>query len=159
VLGIDDWAWRKGQTYGSILVALEHHPVVDLLEDRTAATLACWWRDDPQVEIIDRDRAGAYADGARQGAPEAIQVADRFHLLMNVGEALERVDARKRVRLREVAAAVDRLKTEETSSPNASVEAGPRGSEPKPLSRAQRETRSRQDRRQARSDAVRELAG
>lgn len=103
VLGVDDWARKRGQTYGTILVDLERHQVVDLLEDRTAAGLATWLRAHPGIEVIARDRAGAYADGARQGAPEAVQVADRFHLLMNVGEALERVLSRKRGVLKEAA--------------------------------------------------------
>ncbi|MGD1078818.1 MAG: ISL3 family transposase [Candidatus Sulfotelmatobacter sp.] len=94
VLGMDDWAWRKGQRYGTILCDLERRCVIDLLPDRQANTVAEWLRDHAPPEVISRDRAGAYAEAARQGAPHAVQVADRFHLLRNLREALERVLAR-----------------------------------------------------------------
>lgn len=103
VLGVDDWCKRRGQTYGTILVNLETHDVIDLLPDRTAETLVVWLAQHPEIEVISRDRAGAYAEGARLGAPQATQVADRFHLDKNVTEALERYLLRQHRSLREAA--------------------------------------------------------
>lgn len=95
VLGVDDFAFRRGRTYGTILVDLEHHRPVDLLANRTAETFATWLREHPGVKIISRDRSTEYARGASDGAPQAQQVADRWHILKNLREAAER--ALKRV--------------------------------------------------------------
>jgi transposase len=89
VVGVDDWAWKKGQTYGTILVDLERNGVIDLLPERSAESLAAWLAQHPGIEFISRDRQGLYADGARSGAPQAQQVADRFHLALNLGTAVE----------------------------------------------------------------------
>jgi len=109
VLGIDDCALRKGRVYGTILVDLERRRPVDLLPERTAETVATWVRDHPGVDIMARDRAQDCTRGATEGAPEATQVADRFHLLCNLHEVLTRygqriTPARRRVLAREPAA-------------------------------------------------------
>jgi transposase len=91
VLGVDGWAWRRGQRYGTLLVDLQQHRIVDVLPDRTANTIKCWLEQHPEIEVISRDRAGAYAEAAKEGAPDAVQVADRFHLICNLSSAIERV--------------------------------------------------------------------
>lgn len=82
IIGIDDWAWRKGHHYGTIIVDLQRGCPIDVLADRAAETVATWLQAHPDVTIVARDRAEAYAAGIRQGAPEATPVADRFHLLV-----------------------------------------------------------------------------
>ena len=89
VVGVDDWALRKGRTYGSILIDLEAHCVVDLLPDRAAPTLAAWLRRPPRVKVLTRDRSTEYARAAAAGAPKARQVADRWHLLLNARQMVE----------------------------------------------------------------------
>jgi transposase len=106
VLGVDDWAWKKGQRYGTILCDLERRRPVDLLPERSADSLAGWLKARPGVEIISRDRGDEYIKGANQGAPRAVQVADRFHLLVNVREALMRAVDRHHGHVLEAAKAV-----------------------------------------------------
>jgi transposase len=103
VVGVDDWAKRKGQSYGTILVDLARRVPIELLPDREAETLQKWLQAHPGVEIISRDRAPKYAEGARTGAPRAVQVADRWHVLKNLGETLQRVLTRERASMEQAA--------------------------------------------------------
>lgn len=107
VVGIDDWALRKGQRYGTILIDLERHCPIDLLPDRTSETVTQWLKQHPEIEIISRDRANAYIDAANKGAPQAIQVADRFHLLQNLTDAIERFLKCRNSYLKEVVQALN----------------------------------------------------
>jgi transposase len=88
-LGIDDFAFRRGCRFGTILVNLESRRVVDLLPDREVETSAAWMRQQLDLMVVSRDRGGTYASAAAQGAPQATQCADRFHLLKNLREDLE----------------------------------------------------------------------
>ena len=99
VVGIDDWCWRKGQRYGTLICDLESGRRLALLPERTADAVAAWLRAYPSIEVISRDRGGIYADGARRGAPQARQVADRWHLAKNLGEAVAQVLLQERAAL------------------------------------------------------------
>ena len=103
VIGIDEWAWRRGRTYGTIIVDLEQNTIVDLLPDRETGSVATWLRDHPEVEIVARDRAEVYGEGVRQGAPTAQHVADRWHLLRNLSVALQVVVGQHYAAIRSVA--------------------------------------------------------
>jgi transposase len=105
-LGIDDWSQRKGHVFGTILVDLEAHKIIDLLPDRTADGVAGWLARQSTIEFVTRDRAGAYAEAVRRAAPLAVQVADRFHVLKNLTDVVERVLSRYQLELHATARAV-----------------------------------------------------
>jgi transposase len=121
VVGIDDWSWRRGQRYGSILVNLETHKIIDLLPERTVESVIAWLEAHPEVEVVSRDRGGTSVDGATQGAPLAIQVCDRWHLLKNLGDAVEDFLVRAKIRLPEAEAPDSASDHKETSLPSFST--------------------------------------
>lgn len=122
VLGVDDWAFRRNKIYGTILVDLELRKVIDLLNDRDTHTLAQWLKQNSGIEIISRDRATAYAEAARSAAPKAVQVADRWHLLKNLTETVERVVQNRSSSL---VAAADVIRQRQIISSPALIESGP----------------------------------
>lgn len=107
VLGVGDWSWCKGQRHGTILVDLEGRCPINLLPDRSTETLAAWLRNHLGIELISRHRARAYIKGINQSAPDAIQVADRWHLLRNLRDVLMRVLEQNRASLHAAAAELD----------------------------------------------------
>ncbi len=116
IVGVDDWAWRKGRRYGTILCDLARHRAIDLLPERSADSVAAWLSAFPDVSVVTRDRSDLYADGATRGAPHARQIADRFHLIKNLGEALDRFLQHKRAAIKQAVA---------PTAPSATVPAEP----------------------------------
>ena len=98
-VGVDDFAWKRGKRYGTVIIDLETHRVLDLLPDREAESVKQWLVAHPEIEIVSRDRGGAYADGAARGAPQAIQIADRWHVCKNLGDAVEEYITRQKIQI------------------------------------------------------------
>ncbi len=101
VLGVDDFAWKKCHRYGTLLVDLERHKIIEVLADRESATLERWLRAHPEVEVVSRDRGKEYTKAATRAAPQAQQVVDRFHLVRNLAETLQKVLAHCRAEIRQ----------------------------------------------------------
>jgi transposase len=124
-VGIDDWAWRKGQSYGTVVTDLERGRVIDIFPGRDGEALKQWLHANPQVEVITRDRWPAYAKAATEASPQARQVADRWHLLKNLREAIERLFARRASSVQ--TALSDPLSTEPTTETPSPTVAEPVG--------------------------------
>jgi transposase len=159
ILGVDDWAWRKGQRYGTILCDLETHRPVDLLPERSVESLERWLKEHPEIEVVSRDRGDEYAKGASQGASQAIQVADRFHLLVNARDAIVRVLERHHAQLREATRTV--VENQRAEAGASSEAPDPKSTESRdreaPLTRAAQRSRDRRARRLERYEHVIEL--
>ncbi|ARF49397.1 transposase [Pantoea stewartii subsp. stewartii DC283] len=116
-VGIDEWAWHRGHRYGTLIVNLDTHRPLVLLPGREQRTLAAWFKKYPEIQVVSRDRGGIYALAARDGAPQATQVADRWHLLKNIGDALERMMYRHMPLIRLVATELSPKKQNTEASP------------------------------------------
>lgn len=151
-VGIDDWAKRKAHCYGSIIVDLDTHRPITLLDDRSADQVADWLSAHPEIEVVSRDRGQVYIEGATRGAPQAVQVADRWHLMKNLGEALLQVVQKHH---RALEHALRPIPSADTHAPNSSapaaVEAAP------PSTSAEYPQSAADQRRQTRHEAIHEL--
>lgn len=162
VLGVDDWARKKGRSYGTLLIDLEGHQVVDVLPDRSAEALEKWLPEHPGVAIISRDRGPDYVKGATAGAPSAIQVVDRWHLLNNLREAVEVLLEDKPICLKAAAEKpeVTRLESTTTEAAGIVADANPAQVEPvverpsPPVTKAEARKQARHAHKQERFDLV-----
>ncbi|MFB6506695.1 MULTISPECIES: transposase [unclassified Streptomyces] len=158
MLGVDEFAVRRGRTCATILIDMSTHRPVDVLADRAANTFASWLRNYPDVRIICRDRAGSFRDGAQAGAPQARQAADAWHLLHNLTEAVERVVGRHRTDLRERLGSHDgRSKDDQPQEVSGRAELDVHG-RPRPLASRTRERHQQIHERIERGDGLRAIA-
>jgi len=165
-VGVDDWALRKGQRYGTILVDLDHGGVIDLLPGREGEALKAWLKGHPEVEVLSRDRWAPYAQAADEAAPQARQVADRWHLLKNLREAVERLlgrcSAEVRAALQEVPAVATPSTAPAPPGPPPAAESTATGAATGTLPAASPREQARQAKHQQRAQRhrlVRELRG
>lgn len=151
-IGIDDWAKRKAHHYGTIIVDLDTNQPITLLNDRSAEQVEAWLREHPEVRVVSRDRGQVYVEGATRGAPQAVQVADRWHLLKNLGETLLQVLQKHQ---KAVADALQPVAASDTLRPASATQATPASIEPAPTS--ERTVSAADQRRQARHASIQEL--
>ena len=119
VLGVDDFAWKKRFTYGTILVDLERRKIIDVLADRESATVEAWLQEHPEVELVIRDRGKEFAKAATVGAPQAQQVVDRFHIVKNLSEVLREILGHCRTEIRQGEVPLPQVETAGSSLPTA----------------------------------------
>ena len=159
-VGVDDFALRKGRTYAGLVVDIEAHRPLDVLPDCTAATIATWLAAHPSIRLVTRDRGTAIVEGVTRGAPQATQVADRWHLLKNLGDVVERVLVRTREAWHDaLVGATAEAKQGATvclEPDHETVTPPPRAATPRAIQAAQ-EQHARRDRRIARYEEVRRL--
>lgn len=117
VIGLDDWALTRGRHYGTLVVDLESHRPIDLFPERTAESVAAWLKAHPGARTVSRDRSKEYKNGISQGAPHATQVADRWHLLKNLGDVVQRILTRHPQALRQAAQAAQNMQNQANTSP------------------------------------------
>ena len=148
MVSLDEWAWKRGRRYGTIIVDLEHRRVLDLLAENSKEAAQSWLEAHPGITIVGRDRGGTYADAATWGVPLATQVADRWHLCKNIGDAIERFLIRTRVQIPEAPSTARCASTEHVSAVSIA---------PGPPTRREQQAQARAARRQARFEQVHQL--